>query len=129
MRGIKLNFNAGGPTFDFTAPAIDFGCTVQNALVNVGTDQGSDPFFTDRGTNLKKDGARGLMVNSAWATHSANFAALRTLSFIQQTELQSNPFKLQSFILRCQQVANQSVALEVQATSTDGTIVGIIAET
>lgn len=115
--------------FDFTGPSVDFDCTVQNALVNVATDQGSDPFFLDRGTNLKKDGAQGRMVNSAWATQAANFAALRTLSFLQQTDLQSNPFKLQSFILRCRQVAEQAVALEVQATSIDGTVVGIIAQT
>jgi hypothetical protein len=69
------------------------------------------------------------MINSAWATHSSNFAALRTLSFIQQTELQSNPFKLQTFTLRCSQVTDQTVALEVQATSIDGTVIGIIAQT
>jgi len=129
MRGSKINFSEGGPVFDFSGPLIDFDCTVQNALVNVGTDNGSDIYFLDRGTDLKKDGAQGRMINPAWTTQSANFAALRTLSFTQQTELQNNPFKLQSLTLRCRQIAEQAVVIEAQAVCIDGTVVGVIAQT
>lgn len=130
MRGAFLNFqHAGGPVFDFTKPVADFSCLVQNALVNVATDQGSDPIFPDRGTTLKQDGAIGRMVNTVWATQAANFAALSTLAFIQQTDVQSNSFKMQSFTLRCQQLSNQLALLAVQAVCTDGTTIGIIAQT
>jgi hypothetical protein len=129
MRGVRINFEGPAPAFDFTKPLADFACTVQNALVNAATDNGSDPIFADRGTDLKLDGAQGKMINSTWATHSANFAALRTLSFVQQTELQSNPFKLQTFTLRCTQVSQQTVVLGVQASCIDGTVVGFLAIT
>ncbi len=129
MRGSKISFIEGGPVFDFSGPLIDFNCTVQNALVNVGTDKGSDIYFIDRGTDLKKDGTQGRMLNPAWTTQTANFAALRTLAFNQQTELQSNPFKLQAFTLRCRQVSEQAVVIEAQAVCIDGTVVGVIALT
>lgn len=129
MRGTKINFGEGGPVFDFETPAVDFETTVQNALVNVGTDLGSDNIYTQRGTTLKKDGAQGKMINSAWAAQAASFAALDTLAFIQDTELQSNPFKLQAFTLRCQKVVGQRIDLAVQAKCVTGEIIGMLAET
>ena len=127
MRGTVLNFTGDAPVFDFSQVLIDFGCTVQNALVNTATDLGSDPVYPDRGTHLKIDGAQGRMVNSVWASQSASFAALRTLSFIQKTEMQANAFKLQTFILQCSSLTNQSAQLQTKAVGTDGTIVGILA--
>lgn len=126
MIGTRIDFTDGA-RFDFENPNRDFACTVQNALVNVGTDKGSDPLYPGRGTRLKIDGAEGRMINSAWSTHAANFAALRTLSFIQQTDRQTNPFKLQSFVLRCRELKDQTVKLDVQATSQDGTQIGLLA--
>ena len=127
MNGIRLSFNEGGPRFDFSSPVKQFDSTVQNALVNVGTDRGSDPIFLDRGTDLKIDGAQGRMATKIWANHSANFAALRTLSFIQQNDLETNSWKLQSFALRCEKLVNATAVLNVQAISEGGTIVGGLA--
>lgn len=127
MKAVRIDFSGDKPVFDFSKPLADFSCTVQNALVNTGTDNGSDPIYPDRGTDLKKDGAQGKMVNATWATHAANFAALRTLSFIQQTEMQSNSFKLQGFILRCALLSPQTAVIAAQAISDDGTTIGFLA--
>jgi hypothetical protein len=124
MRGIRLTFNESGPNFDFSTAVRRFDSTVQNALVNVGTDLGSDKVYTTRGTDLKRDGANGRMSTAVWANHSANFAALRTLAFVQQTDIETNPFKLQEFTLRCQTVILTTAVLEVQAVSTLGQVVG-----
>jgi hypothetical protein len=124
MRGIRIAFDEGGPRFNFSQPVGLFESVVQNALVNVGTNLGSDPIFKDRGTDLKRDGAHGRMATSTWADHSANFAALRTLAFIQQTDTKTNPFKLREFDLRCDQVVLDEVVLNVRAVSSLGQIVG-----
>lgn len=127
MIGIRLSFDDAGPRFDFSATVRDFDATVQNALVNVGTDLGSDPVFTDRGTNLKLDGAQGRMATKIWANHSSNFAALRTLSFSQQNDQTTNVWRLQSFSLQCSKLINTTAVLNVRAVSEGGTIVGGLA--
>jgi len=127
MRGILINFDAGGPRFNFDAPVKDFEATVQNALVNVGTNRGSDGLFEDRGTDLKIDGAQGRMATQIWANHSANFAALRTLSFSQQNDDPNNAWKLQSFTLRCEKLVQTTAVLAVEAVSEGGTTIGGIA--
>jgi len=127
MRGVKINFDANGPSFDFTAPLRDFETTVQNALVNVATDAGSDPVYPDRGTDLLLDGVSGRLINNAWANHSANFAAIKTLVFSQSVDKPSDPHRLQNFKLKNAQITNQSLKLSAQATAADGQVTGIIA--
>lgn len=117
MRGSKINFGENGPVFDFSAPLVDFDTTVQNAMVNTGMDYGSDPLYPDRGTNLLRDGVQGGMINQLWANHAANFSALLTLSFSQKTEIQSNPFKLQSFSLTSVALQNQTGVFNIVAVS------------
>lgn len=127
MRGIRINFGEAGPRFDFSETVRAFDATVQNALVNVGTDLGSDMVFLDRGTNLKIDGAQGRMSTKIWANHSAGFAALRTLSFSQQNDQTTNAWKLQAFTLQCLTLVNTTAVLNVQAVSEGGTVVGGLA--
>ncbi len=124
MNGIRLNFSEGGPRFDFSRPVKEFNSTVQNALVNVGTALGSDKVFVERGTDLKIDGAQGRMATTVWSNHSANFAALRTLSFVQQNDQETNSWKLQAFTLRCEKLVLDTVTLNVQAVSAGGQVVG-----
>jgi hypothetical protein len=127
MRGLRLIFDDAGPRFDTDHYVQDLDATVQNALVNVGTDMGSDPWFTGRGTNLKKDGAAGRMATTTWANHAANFAALRTLAFSQATEADNNAFKLQDFTLRCESIKLATAVLNVLAVSVGGQVVGGLA--
>ena len=127
MRAIRIKFDDGGPSFDTVNVVKDFDTTVQNAVVNVGTDRGSDPWFSNRGTDLKMDGAAGRMATTTWANHSANFAALRTLAFSQATEAENNPFKLQDFTLRCESIRLTTAVLNILAVSVDGQVVAGLA--
>lgn len=126
MRGVRINFNEG--SFDFGAPARDFETSVQNALVNVATDLGSDPLYPDRGTNLLLDGVSGRLINNAWANHSANFAAVQTLVFAQQVDDQADPHRLQNFLLANAQITGQKLTLEAKAVAADGQRTGLITE-
>ena len=126
MRGIRINFSTAGPSFDFTVVAQDFESTVQNALVNVATAQGSDPIFPDRGTDLLLDGVSGRLVNNTWANHSANFAAIATLVFSQSVDDPSDPHRMQNFTLKGAKILGQTLLLSAQATSADGQKMGIL---
>lgn len=123
MRGVKLSFTEHGADFDWSAPARDFDAVVQNALVNVGTELGSDPIFPSRGTSLLLDAVRGKMVNTIWAMHTANFAALATLAFSRQTN-GTDPHGLRHFKLQLKSLVSQHADLLVQATSSTGEVRG-----
>jgi len=126
MRGVRINFNAG--SFDFTSPTRDFETSVQNALVNVSTDQGSDPIYPDRGTNLLLDGVSGRLINNTWANHSANFAAVQTLVFCQSVDDPADSHRLSNFTLSQAQIVGQKLTLSSQAVAADGQRAGIITE-
>lgn len=106
---------------------IDFSATVQNAIVNLGTRLGSDPIYPERGTNLFNDALGGRMVNEAWANHSANFAALRTLAFIQNTGDPTSQHAMAELRLAATSVKNQTVTFRVAARSVSGEIRGDVA--
>jgi hypothetical protein len=127
VKGIRINFDEQGPRFDLEEPVSGFDATVQNALVNTGTDRGSDRLFEDRGTDLKRDSADGKMATLAWANHTSNFAALRTLAFLQQHDQATNAWKLQAFELRCLEMDLTTVILNVTAVSDTGLVVGGLA--
>lgn len=127
MIGIGIKFQDSGGVFDYQTPVVEFAATVQNAMVNLGTRQGSDPIYPDRGTRLWEDAVRGRMVNLAWANHSANFAALHTLAFIQNTEAASNANRLSDLRLLATEVKDQRLVLQVGARSAWGEQVGAVA--
>jgi len=126
MRGVRIDFNNG--SFDFNAPARDFETAVQNALVNVATDLGSDPLYPDRGTNLLLDGVSGRLINNAWANHSANFAAVQTLVFCQTVDDSADTHRLQNFLLAQANIVGQKLTLSAQAVAADGQRTGLITE-
>lgn len=120
MRGSKLTFGDSGPDFDFSSVQKDFDCTVQNMLVNIGTQLGSDPNFKDRGTTLAIDAAQGRMVNGVLSKQAANFAALHTTAFLNKTEMQGNKHRLQSVRLQVDRLKEQRLDLLAFAVSTTG---------
>jgi len=135
MRALSIIFGPNGPVFDlanlavqplgnYQALILDFATTIQNALVTLGTKRGSDPLYPDRGTTLQLDGMNGAMVNAVWTNHTANFAALLVLNFSQKTDIQSNPFKMQTFALTSIDLEDQSVLLNIYTTCVNGTTVG-----
>jgi hypothetical protein len=124
MRGVTINFFGVAPVFDFTDTVKNFDATVQNALVNLGTNIGSDPLYPDRGTYIMKDALQGAMINLQGANHSANFAAMHTMVFSKATEIPSNPFGLQNLDVGASTFNTKQLQFDIQATCVDGTKVG-----
>lgn len=122
MRGIGLVFTTHGAYFQFKRIVKDFPATVQNALVNLSTRQGSDPCFPERGTNLQLDGARGRMINPASAQQSADFAALHTTAFSRMAG--GDP--LQRFQLKVRGLQGDRVSMEIAAEGPNGETMGNI---
>ena len=84
--GIKLNFSDEGVKI-LTDEKVDaFDAEVQNALMNIGVLNGSDPIYADRGTTLFIKGLQGRMTNSITAGHEANYAAVDTLFFVREED-------------------------------------------
>lgn len=126
MNGTRLTFEEGGPAFDFSGVATGLEATLQNALVNIGTQLGSDPVYPERGTDLVRDGARGRLMTSMWATHSVNFATMQTLSFLQNTDRRNNPTRLKTLRMQIEDFSAGAIKLRVQGTSADGQIRGTL---
>lgn len=54
MEGIKINFLNGDIYIEPTEKVTGFDTTVQNALVNIGTRQGTDRIYSSKGTAILK---------------------------------------------------------------------------
>lgn len=127
MRSTRIDFTGDRPKFDFGHAVAGFLGTVQNALVNLGTDQGSDRLYPNRGTRLRQDAISGRMISQRLANHSANFAALRTLTFIQETGDPDVGSQLQSLTLQARIKEGFRVELLTKATSANGKTIGELA--
>lgn len=126
MYGVRLQFTSRGAAFDFSRPVKDFACTVQDAMVNLGTEAGSDPLFPDRGTYLLLDGVQGRMVNLQWANHAANFAATRTVTFLKSNDNPNNDFSLKKLKLSAAVFNVVQLELQLEATDENGNVIGVI---
>lgn len=58
----------------------------QNACLNLGIQQGSDPIYPTRGTNLLLQGLNGRLVDDMAAFHEGNFAAVDTVFFLNSID-------------------------------------------
>lgn len=96
-KGIKINFHNeesypyternsaeywSAPDFDFSTYVSGFKATVQNALTDTLTRQGSDTAHPERGTTFKEDALEGSLTSEVELTHAANFAAENVRTFI-----------------------------------------------
>lgn len=99
MTGLKLQFATGGARIDFDEPVSGFFCEIQNALVNCGTERGSDPIFPNRGTDLGKPEFLGSLINFMDAAHQANFAAMDTLFFLKEVASETNVHEISEMLL------------------------------
>lgn len=86
MRGIKINFSDGVAVIDPTAHVAGFDATVQNALVNIATRNGTDRIYADKGTSILARAVEGKIVGMNEANHQAQLAALDTLYFSRKHE-------------------------------------------
>jgi len=122
MTGVLIDFSGDRPGFG-TASVSGFQAVVQNAMVNIGTRQGTDPVFPDRGTNLQLDAATGRLIDLNSAAHSSNFAALDTMTFSRTTD-DGDQNGLSQVVLAPAQFSGGSLSLEAKFQSIDGKSVG-----
>jgi hypothetical protein len=81
MKGLKILLSKNDTVIDLNNSVTGFDATVQNALVNIATQAGSDKIYSDKGTNLLKHAVTGKIVGFNDANHEAQIAALATLFF------------------------------------------------
>ena len=125
MVDVRLDMTGDSPVFDFSNTVVNFDATVQKAMVNLGTDLGSDPVFTDRGTYILMDAVQGRMVNLATANHAANFAASRTAVFVKSTTRAGDDYGLQSLDMSAPNYNMFRLQLNITATCVDGETRGV----
>lgn len=86
MEGIKVNFLNGEIYIEPSEKITEFDATVQNALVNIGTRQGTDRTYPGKGTNVLKSAVEGKIVGLNVANHESQLAAIDTLFFSREFE-------------------------------------------
>lgn len=91
MEGLKINFVDGDIFIDTENKVTGFSATVQNALVNIGTRQGTDKIYSTKGTEILKSAAEGKIVGFNVANHEAQLAAIDTLFFSREYETSRDP--------------------------------------
>lgn len=90
MTDVKVYFNGeDGASIDLTRRVEGKHLYSQKALINVGTEQGTDPLYEERGTTLMTEAIGGYAATDNGALHMGNFAALDTLSFLEENEYES----------------------------------------
>lgn len=88
MKDIKVIFDGpyGKTRLDLTNYVEGKDLTVQKVLINIPTFKGSDKLYPDKGTSLLQQFIGAVVVNKNAAQHIANFAALDTIYFINDTD-------------------------------------------
>ena len=124
--GIKIDFTAEGGVIDFGQRVTGFSAQGQNALVNVGTRLGSDVVVPQKGTTLEE---RAMLRNSfdpVWAINTANFAALRTRSFMVRSDRDAETLStiVDRLQLRPSTYANQRFTVLVEMSNDNGDTFG-----
>lgn len=127
MKSLKINFNgADGTVFDLVEVVEGFNCTIQNALVNIGTRRGSDRLMSEKGTDLLKAGIQGVLVDLNAANHASNFAALATLSFTTSVERPDSEETLAALVLQPSFFDGRLLQVDAQFTSSTGAVYGTL---
>lgn len=127
MKTLKIMFSKNGASFDLGAPLYgEFECSVQNALVNIATLQGSDYVFPEKGTTIYKSALNGSLVDLNAARHAANFAALDTFLFLRDTDYLDAVERIANIELRALSIAQGVLTVETVFTSSTGRVSGTL---
>lgn len=125
MKGFLIDMTKDGKAEIHLDQRVEgYGSTLQNALVILGTDKGSDKAFPDKGTNLLKAATRGLMIDGQAALHQAQFAAIDVLFFSRSFEISETDEMIREIKLTPSTITTDKISLQVQFTSTLGNVAG-----
>lgn len=129
MRDFRIIFNGpyGQTRIDLERDVRDKAVTAQKVLINLPIIKGTDQLYPERGTDLLKQCIGAVIVNKNAAQHIANFAALDTIYFINDTDgldiddpngLADVDLTLTSYDAQVQSVSFDSVVYFPDGTST-----------
>ena len=118
---ISIILKPGGlAELDLTTKVGGFHAVVQNALVNLLTDQGVDVIYPGRGTDLLRTGLNSNIYNFQSASHACNFAASDTLFFSREHEQAEAKDKLDQIRILPSALSAERLDAEVGFASIDG---------
>lgn len=126
MKTLRLLFTKEGASFDTTPLEGEFECSIQNALVNIGSLKGGDTAFPDKGTNLLMSALNGALVDLNSANHVTVVAALDTLLFEQAHDYPDTVEKLSTLSLKPATFSGGAVVVDAQFKSSLGRVSGTI---
>jgi hypothetical protein len=125
LLGIKLNFRDDGKVdFDFNKEVEGFDLTVQNSIVNLVTEKGSDQLFQEKGTSLAQSANKGRVIDTLAIAHECNFAALETLKFQTESEPEEleEDYRLQNMTVSPGDVDQGILKVNTKFESLGGTV-------
>jgi len=128
VKSISIKFEESGVRLDPSSLVENFDATVQAALVNFGTQASGDRMFPTRGTNLLRQAVRGQLINPREAMHSANFAAIQTVFFLNEFGPATMPDKIQTIRPQVTEYDGQTISLTLQMVSNGGLTVGTFSQ-
>lgn len=125
MKSLKIVFEATGARLLLDETVEGFGAVVQNGLVNIATEKGSDPSDSARGTDLLKDALEGKVASLLSAQHISNLAALDTIFYVRGTdEIDTAEERLEALTLQPFDYDGASVRINAVFAGNQGTVVG-----
>lgn len=87
MHDIRIRFNGEYDTiFDLNNKVEGKNLYIQKYLINLSTDNGSDPIYPTRGTTLMQEAIGGTLLSDNAIAHAGNFAALDSRIFVSGEE-------------------------------------------
>ena len=126
MKSLKISFKSSGSRLLLDETVEAFDAVVQNGLVNIATEKGSDKGDSKRGTNLLKNALQGRVADLLTAQHISNLAALDTLFYLRNSDATNTEeerveqIKLQPF-----EYDGMELRINTRFKGTAETIVGI----
>lgn len=127
MHDIRVRFNGEYDTvFDLKNKVEGKDLYMQKYMINLATDNGSDPLYSTRGTTLMQEAIGGILLSDNAIAHAGNFAALDSRLFVTGEEYSAvrlSPDLVTDCILEAQDTDNNSgtITYNVRFTFADGT--------
>lgn len=127
--GIKVEFSTelGPAKIKWGETVKNENTVVQNGLINLGTEEGSDPVFPFRGTDLFRKATTGMIVDASMRAHTTALAAERTRLFLRSREKfanQEEQYDLTRVGLEVKDIDFQQIIFNSFFVFGDGKIVG-----
>lgn len=120
-KSLTLRFDAGGEMTLITDQQVSgMEAVVQNAMVNLLTDAGTDSLFPARGTELFRTALSGGVFNFRSASHACNFAAVDTLFFSREYEVADAGDKLAEIVVEPSYLSVNRMEAQLSFESVDG---------